>query len=43
MAKRRILLVDDEIDFLKIMSERIKQWGYEVIQSLGGAWRPYAS
>jgi two-component system, response regulator, stage 0 sporulation protein F len=36
MLKRKILLVDDEIDFLKIMSERIKKWGYEVIQSLGG-------
>ncbi|MBL7151282.1 MAG: response regulator [Candidatus Omnitrophica bacterium] len=36
MPKRKILLVDDEMDFIKIMSERIKQWGYEVIASLSG-------
>ncbi len=30
MAKK-ILLVDDETDFLDIMGERIRSWGYEVI------------
>lgn len=39
MDKKRILFVDDEIDFIKVMSERIKEWGYEVIESLG-AGRP---
>ena len=30
MTKWKILLVDDEQDFRKIMSERITSWGYEV-------------
>jgi len=30
MAKK-ILLVDDEVDFLTIMGERIEAWGYDVI------------
>ncbi|NQT90539.1 MAG: response regulator [Candidatus Omnitrophica bacterium] len=29
---KKILLVDDEQDFLEIMSERIRSWGYEVIE-----------
>lgn len=36
MPKRKILLVDDEADFIKVMSERMKDWGYEVLTSLGG-------
>ncbi len=37
MAEFKILLVDDEKDFLKIMGERIKSWGYEVIEASTGA------
>ncbi|MFH0762593.1 MAG: response regulator [Candidatus Omnitrophota bacterium] len=33
MPKRKILLIDDEIDFVKIIGERIRQWGYDVIES----------
>ena len=36
MAKLKILLVDDERDFLELMSLRIKGWGYEVFEALGG-------
>ncbi len=31
MAKRNILLVDDEAVFLEVMGSRIRSWGYEVI------------
>lgn len=31
MSEKRILLVDDETDFLDIVSQRIESWGYEVI------------
>lgn len=36
MAKMRILLVDDEQDFLKVMGRRIEEWGYEVVPVSGG-------
>ncbi len=36
MEKRRILLVDDEADFMELMSSRIRSWGYEVIEALTG-------
>jgi DNA-binding NtrC family response regulator len=36
MGKRRILLVDDEPDFLDIMGERIGSWGYDVIKASDG-------
>jgi len=36
MASFKVLLVDDEKDFLKIMGERIKSWGYEVIEASDG-------
>jgi len=29
--KRKILLVDDDKEFLEIMAEIIEHWGYEVI------------
>lgn len=36
MGKFRILFVDDEVDFLEIMSRRLEDWGYEVIQVSSG-------
>jgi DNA-binding NtrC family response regulator len=36
MAKRRILLVDDEADFLALMGSRIERWGYDLITASGG-------
>jgi len=34
MAKIKVLLIDDERDFVEIMSARIESWGYEVITAL---------
>ncbi len=31
MDKSKILMIDDKLDFLEIMGERIRSWGYEVI------------
>ncbi len=31
MGKMKVLLIDDETDFLDIMGQRIESWGYEVI------------
>lgn len=36
MAKMRVLLVDDEQDFLTLMSRRIESWGYDVVPVSGG-------
>jgi len=36
MGKINILLVDDEKDFLNIMSERISRWGYHLIKAISG-------
>jgi DNA-binding NtrC family response regulator len=36
MAKLRILLIDDEVDFLVLMQTRISSWGYEFIQAKDG-------
>jgi len=36
MSKLRVLLVDDEKDFLDVLGRRIESWGYEVICALGG-------
>ena len=36
MPLKRILLVDDELDFLKIIGTRIKSWGYELITAENG-------
>ena len=33
---RKVLLVDDEQDFLKLMSKLITSWGYEVVAASGG-------
>jgi len=34
--KKKVLLVDDEIDFLEIIGARIKNWGYELITATNG-------
>ena len=36
MAKLRVLLVDDEPDFLEIMGSRIGSWGIDVIKAADG-------
>ncbi|MFA5147824.1 MAG: response regulator [Candidatus Omnitrophota bacterium] len=36
MAKMQVLLVDDEQDFLTLMSRRIESWGYDVVPVLSG-------
>ena len=36
MAKIKILLVDDEPDFLKLIGVRIKSWGYDLIKVMSG-------
>lgn len=33
MDKLRVLLVDDEFDFLKVMSIRIRSWDYDVVEA----------
>ena len=36
MAKMKILLVDDEPDYQRIMESRILHWGYDVIKACNG-------
>ena len=36
MSKFKVLLVDDEQDFLAVMGRRIESWGYEVTPASGG-------
>jgi len=36
MTKIKILLVDDEPDFLKLIGTRIKSWGYDLIKVTNG-------
>ena len=36
MAKRKVLLVDDEVDFLELMKTRLEANGYEVITANNG-------
>ena len=36
MKKKKILFVDDETDFLAIMTQRIESWGHEVISASNG-------
>jgi len=31
MARNKILLIDDEQDFLEIMGQRVESWGYELV------------
>jgi len=36
MNKVKILIVDDEVDYLSVMQERLESWGYEVFLAQGG-------
>lgn len=36
MTKTKVLLIDDELDFLKVMGTRIQTWGYDVIEASSG-------
>lgn len=36
MDKKRVLLVDDELDFLELLHTRVHSWGYEVIDATDG-------
>lgn len=36
MGKTKVLIVDDELDYLSLMQERIGFWGYEVILAQDG-------
>jgi CheY-like chemotaxis protein len=36
MAESRILLIDDELEFLEVMGSRIKSWGYDLIAATNG-------
>tara|TARA_B100000315_G_C14569409_1_gene584696 strand:+ start:921 stop:1313 length:393 start_codon:yes stop_codon:yes gene_type:complete len=36
MSKTRALLIDDEKDFLFVMSQRVKTWGYDVVTTSNG-------
>ena len=36
MEKLKILLIDDEPDFLRIMGLHIKSWGYELVTASSG-------
>jgi len=36
MDKTKVLIVDDEVDYLGLMQERIESWGYEVITATAG-------
>jgi len=32
----KVLLVDDELDFLKVMQVRIESWGYDLVKAANG-------
>lgn len=36
MAKMKILLVDDELEFLELAAIRLNSWGYEVVTASNG-------
>ena len=36
MDKNKVLIIDDEADYLSVMKERLESWGYEVILAQGG-------
>jgi two-component system response regulator HydG len=36
MSKIKVLIVDDEVDYLALMQERIESWGYDVVLAEGG-------
>lgn len=36
MNKKKVLIVDDEADFLEIMGTRIEEWGYDLLKAANG-------
>lgn len=36
MSKITVLIVDDEVDYLELIKERVGSWGYEVITATAG-------
>jgi len=36
MSKVKVLIVDDEVDYLSVMKERLESWDYEVILAQSG-------
>jgi len=36
MPKITVLIVDDEVEYLDLMKERVESWGYEVITATNG-------
>ncbi len=36
MLKTKVLIVDDEVDYWRLMKERIESWGYEVATATAG-------
>lgn len=36
MAKLKVLLIDDEPDFLRVMGLHIRSWGYELVTASSG-------
>jgi len=36
MSKTRILIVDDEVDYLSVMKDRLESWGYAVVLAKNG-------
>ncbi len=35
-VKRKVLLIDDEADFLEIMGQTVESWGYQVLRASTG-------
>jgi len=36
MSKVKVLLVDDELDFLEVLGVRVRSWGYDVLVASSG-------
>ena len=36
MDKKKVLLVDDEVDIIKVIGARIRSWDYELIEAKNG-------
>jgi two-component system response regulator GlrR len=36
MAKKKVLIIDDEPDFIRVIKERIESWGFDVSSCEGG-------
>lgn len=36
MNKKKVLMIDDELDLLILMRERIRSWGYDLVEAKSG-------